>query len=256
MKKIAFFSGYHLPHTGGIERYVYNVSKQLKTIGYEVIVVTTKYEEGLEWIEKTNEATVYRLPIYKLFSSRYPIINKNKKYKELIKKLEEENIDSIILNTRFQLTSYIGAKFAVKNNIPMCLIEHGSGHFTVYNKVLDYFGHMYEHLLTNKIKSMVKDYYGVSKKCNEWLKHFNKDTKGVFYNRIDENEYENEYENNKEENKENKNKKDKLIISYVGRMLREKGIYELLDAYNLLKEKYDNIELILAGDGPIFEDIN
>lgn len=247
MKKIAFFSGYHLPHTGGIERYTYNTSKQLTKMGYKVIIVTTRYQESLKAIEETEEATIYRLPIYKVFSSRYPIIKKNKEYKEIMKMIEKENIDSIVLNTRFQLTTYIGAKFAIKNKIPMCMIEHGSGHFTVYNKFLDYFGHIYEHLLTNKIKSLIKDYYGVSKKSSEWLEHFGIKAKGVFYNCIDEEEYNLYNKNEKEENK--------IIISYAGRMLREKGIFQLIEAYRLLQKEYSNLELILAGDGPILKEI-
>ena len=248
MSKIAFFSGYHLPHTGGIERYTYNLSKQLKQMGHKTIIVTSQYDRNLKNKEETDEATIYRLPIYKLFSSRYPIIMKNKKYREIIKELEKENIDSIILNTRFHLTSFIGAKFSKKNNIPACLIEHGSSHFTVYNKIFDYFGHIYEHKLTKKMKKLVKDYYGVSTQCNEWLKHFEIEAKGVFYNCIDEDEYE-KYKD------ETKIEKNKIIISYAGRMLRDKGIYQLIEAYRILQKKYNNIELVLAGDGPILNDI-
>lgn len=73
--------------------------------------------------------------------------------------LKKENIEFCVLNTRFWLTSLLGAKFAKKKNIPSILIEHGSSHFTVYNKILDFFGHIYEHLLTNTIKKYVSDFY-------------------------------------------------------------------------------------------------
>ncbi|MBO5478117.1 MAG: glycosyltransferase [Clostridia bacterium] len=159
MKTIAFFSGYFLPHTGGIERYEYNLAKKLHEHDIKVIIVTTKYLEELEDIEDLGYAFIYRIPIYKMFSSRYPIIKKDKKYRQMMESLEKENIDLCILNTRFQLTSLIGAKFAKKLHIPMCLIEHGTSHFTVYNKVLDFFGHIYEHLLTNYMKRYVKDFY-------------------------------------------------------------------------------------------------
>ena len=245
MKTIALFTGYYVPHTGGVERYVYNISKQLRELGYRVIIVTAHFNDELKFIEESDKETIYRLPTYKLFLSRYPIIKKNKKYRELMKKIKEEKIDSIILNTRFWLTSYIGAKFANKNSIPRCLIEHGTSHFTVYNKVLDYLGHKYEHFLTNRIKKYVKDYYGVSKKAAEWLKHFGIDAKDVFYNCIDASEYKDF----------KKVQNDKIIISYIGRMLKEKGVYQLIDAYRLLKEKDYEIELVLAGDGPILNDI-
>ena len=249
MKKIAIFTGYYLPHTGGVERYVCNLAKELNKQNNEIIIVTTKYEQSLKEIEDLGYAKIYRFPIYSLFSSRYPILKKNKEYRKLIKKLKEEKIDSIILNTRFHLTSYMGAKFAKIQNIPACVIEHGSTHFTVYNKLLDCLGHFYEHTITNIMKSLVKDYYGVSLKCNDWLTHFNIKAKGVFYNCIDENEYE-KYKLSTYE----KCEEGKIIISYVGRMIKEKGILEIIEAYEGLKEK-DNIQLIIAGDGPLLKEL-
>lgn len=249
MEKIAIFTGYYLPHTGGVERYVCNLAKELKNQNKEILIVTTKYEENLKEIEDLGYAKIYRMPIYNIFSSRYPILKTNKQYRNLIKELEKENIDSIILNTRFHLTSLIGAKFAKKQKIPTCLIEHGSTHFTVYNKVLDNLGHIYEHALTNKMKSLVKDYYGVSLKCNEWLEHFKIQAKGVFYNCINEDEYE-KYKLSNYEKCEDK----KIIISYVGRMIKEKGILEIIEAYEELDKK-EQIQLILAGDGPLLKEL-
>lgn len=249
MKKIAIFTGYYLPHTGGVERYVCNLAKELNKQNNEVLIVTTKYEESLEQIEDLGYAKIYRFPIYSLFSSRYPILKKNKQYRSLLKKLEAEKVDSIILNTRFHLTSLMGAKFAKKQKIPACIIEHGSTHFTVYNKLLDSLGHFYEHTLTDKMKKLVKDYYGVSLKCNSWLSHFKIEAKGVFYNSIDEKEYE-KYKTSSYEKCEN----DKIVISYVGRMIKEKGILEIIEAYEQLKQK-DNIQLIIAGDGPLLKEL-
>lgn len=246
MKTVAFFSGYFLPHTGGVERYEYNLAKQLKKHGVRVIIVTTNYEEGLKEVEENEYAKIYRLPIYKLFSKRYPIIKKNKKYNELIKKLKEEKIDYCILNTRFWLTSLVGAKFANDLNIPRCLIEHGSSHFTVYNKVLDFFGEKYEHVLTNEIKKYVKDFYGVSKACCKWLEHFNIEAKGVLSNAIDISEYKEVVKNNK----------DTIRILYAGRLIKDKGVLILVQAYEELTKKYPNIILTLAGDGELYEDLS
>lgn len=138
MKKIALFSGYFLPHTGGVERYEYNLAKELVKKDYKIVIVTSKYDEILKQIEDLEYAKIYRLPIYKITAGRYPIIKKNKQYKKIMELLKKEKIDSIILNTRFQLTTLVGAKFAKKEKIPACVIEHGTSHFTVYNKVLDF----------------------------------------------------------------------------------------------------------------------
>ena len=248
MKTIAIFSGYYLPHLGGVERYTYNLAKKLKQMGYNIIIVTSRYDKELKEIEETDYAKIYRLPTYKIVAERYPINKKNKRFKEIFKMLENENIDSAIIQTRFWITSYFASKFVAKNNIPVCLIEHGSTHFTVNNKILDKFGEIYEHKLTNTIKKNVKDFYGVSKKCTEWLKHFGIEANGVFYNSINIEEVE-EYK------KYIQKDSDKIIITYVGRMIEEKGVLKLIEAFKKLEKKYDNLELDLAGAGPILEKI-
>lgn len=248
MKTIAFFSAYYLPHTGGVERYEYNLAKQLANKNIRVIIVTTKYDNSLESIENTEYAKIYRLPIYSIFSGRYPILKKNKEYKELINQLKTEKIDYCILNTRFWLTTLIGAKFAKQQNIPRCVIEHGSSHFTVYNKFLDFFGERYEHILTNKVKKYVTDFYGVSQACCKWLEHFNIKAKGVLTNAIDISEYE------KHKNDINKSSNN-IQILYAGRLIKDKGVLLLVQAFEELKKKYNSITLNLAGDGALYEEL-
>lgn len=41
----------------------------------------------------------------------------------------------------------------------------------------------------------------------------------------------------------------RICILFLARIVKEKGIYETLEAYRLLKNKYPDIELIYAGDG-------
>ena len=248
MQTIAIFSGYYLPHLGGVERYTYNLALKLKKMGYKIIIITSRYNKDLKEIEETDYAKIVRLPTYKIVSERYPINKQNKKCKELLEMVKSENINSAIIQTRFWTTSYIAAKFVSQNNIPACLIEHGSTHFTVNNKILDFFGEIYEHQLTNFIKKRIKDYYGVSKRCTEWLKHFDIEAKGVFYNSVNTDEIE---KYSKYINKDT----GKTVITYTGRMIEEKGVLRLIDAFKNLSKKYHNLELNLAGDGPILEKI-
>lgn len=238
-KNLLIFSGYHLPHLGGIERYTNNLSIELKKMGWNVVIVSSNYD-NLKSEEYINGILNYRIPIYNIFKSRYPIPKKNNEYQQIIEKLDKLKYDAIIVNTRFHLTSLIGAKYGKKRNIPVFLIEHGSQHLTIDNKVLDFFGAIYEHVLTFHIKHFVNYYYGVSKEACNWQKHFKIDSNGVWYNSIN-----NFYDIDKLEKTYGK----KIIISYAGRILKQKGIYELLESFTKLEKKYDNIELHIAGDG-------
>lgn len=56
------------------------------------------------------------------------------------------------------------------------------------------------------------------------------------------------------EKKMNKISNNKRIrILFLGRIIKEKGIFELVEAFKLLYKKFDQIELIIAGNGNDFE---
>ncbi len=247
MKKICIFTGYFLPHLGGIERYVDKLSLALKDKNHEIIIVTSNHLKTKNF-ENREGIKIYKIPIFCFFKKRYPIPKINLEYFKIIKKVKSENANYYIVNTRFHLTSLIGAKIAKKQKKPVFLIEHGTNHFTVNNKILDFFGHIYEHILTRIIKRYVNNYYGVSMKCNEWLEHFNIKASGVFYNSIsldDQKEANNDYF--KKYNKNN------IIISYVGRLIKEKGILNLIKAFE--EVDYENKRLLIAGDGNLLKEI-
>jgi len=85
--------------------------------------------------------------------------------------------------------------------------------------------------------------------CCEWLKHFKIKANGVLYNSTSEDEY----YLYKEMDTGNDNR---IKILFAGRLIKDKGILLLVEAFNELKKKYNNIELIIAGDGPLKEEIS
>ncbi len=243
-KCIAFFNGFYIPHLGGVERYTSKVIEQLQK-DYNIIVVTTN-DNDYDSEEVIDGVKIYRLPVYNLCKNRFPFLKKNTEYKKIIEKVSNEKIDYIICNTRYYKTSFLGAKFSKIKKVPLFVIDHSSNHVTIGNKILDFFGAIYEHYLTNKIKRYNPKFYGVSKKCNEWLKHFKIMASGVFYNAIDDKVFDEYYE---------KTNNQEIIISYIGRIIPEKGILNLLDAFEEINKKYKNIKLIIAGDGPLLNDV-
>ncbi|MEQ9809549.1 glycosyltransferase family 4 protein [Streptococcus jiangjianxini] len=247
--KIVIFSGFYLPFLGGVERFTEKLTKHLVEAGYNIIIVASKHDESLPSIEENDAIKIYRLPSYSLFKMRYPILNHNSEFKKLMMELENESVDHIICNTRFQLTTTLGVRFAKRRGISPLIIDHGSSHFTVGNRFLDFFGAIYEHLLTSYLKQFCSDFYAVSERSLNWLKHFNIKGNGVIYNSVDADLFE------KFSNKRFSTDLDnKLVITYAGRIIREKGIELLLQAYSEIPESSDKI-LMVAGDGPILEEL-
>ena len=244
-KTIAFFNGFYIPHLGGVERYTSKVVEILKK-KYNIIIVTTN-DNNYKSKEIIDDIKVYRLPVYSLCKNRYPFLHKNSEYKELLADLNKEKLDYIICNTRYYQTSILGSKVSKDKKCPLYVIDHSSNHISVGNKILDFFGSIYEHHLTKKIKRYNPKFYGVSKRCNKWLKHFDIKASGVFYNAIDDKVYNEFYHE--------VNNGDTIVLSYIGRIIKEKGVLNLLEAFSELRKKYSNIELHIAGDGSLLEKI-
>lgn len=244
-KKIAIFSGFYLPFLGGIERYTNKLATEMVKSGYSVTIVTTNHEELPSYEEGAEGVTIYRLPSRSLFKKRYPILDKNSEYYELISKVENERFDYFVCNTRFQLTTFTGAQLARAQKKPLLVIDHGSSHFSVNNRVLDVFGALYEHGLTARLKRYTNRFYGVSRRCGQWLEHFRIRAKGVFYNSVDERAYDMYYSQPYKRQFEKK-----VVITYAGRILREKGVMMLLESFMKLSKRNQDIALVIAGDGP------
>ncbi|HEL2057433.1 TPA: glycosyltransferase family 4 protein [Streptococcus suis] len=249
-KTIAFFSGYYLPFLGGIERYTDKLTEELTRLGYRIIMVTSKHDESLADKEEMPDGRViYRLPVKNLFKQRYPILDINDAYRQLMAALSEEEIDYVICNTRFHLTTLTGLRFAKKKGIPSLVIDHGSSHFTVNNRFLDFFGAIYEHVLTAYVKRLTKHFYAVSERSAQWLTHFGIKAEGVIYNSVPANlvlDFSTSRLLDKSE--------DEIFVTYAGRLLKEKGIEVLLEAFEL-NQFPDTVKLNIAGDGPLFDEL-
>ena len=110
-KTYCIFAAQYFPHLGGVERYTYNLAKQLIQDGNKVIIVTSNVYH-LKNHELVNGIPVYRIPCYNLLEGRYPVIKFNKEFWRIHRKLKSKKIDMVIVNTRFYLHSLYGMLFA------------------------------------------------------------------------------------------------------------------------------------------------
>jgi glycosyltransferase involved in cell wall biosynthesis len=247
--KIAIFTGYFVPHMGGVERYSEKLATALHELGYEIVVVTSN-DSGAPSHDKLHNYSVYRLPIRDLAKNRYPIPKRGEEYRALIKQVEAENIDYFILQTRFHLTSLVGARMGRRLGKPVVCIEHGTNHLSVGNPALDWFGAIYEDALTFYLKRFVDKFYGVSEACNVWLRHFGIKASGVFYNAVSAGD-----RRGVKDTYAKRYPKDEIVIAYAGRLIKEKGVMNLIEAFQAVDEKVGKLRLAIAGSGPLLEEI-
>lgn len=242
-KTICIFSAQYLPHMGGVERYTYNIAKECLKRGHRVIVVTSA-NSALDAISVEEGIKVYRLPSFQLMNGRLPILKYNRRTRQLFNVLKNEQIDFCIVNTRFYFLSLSGMKFAYENHIPLITVEHGTAYLTFNNALLDFIERKYERAITRKGKKYCQHYYAVSEFSRQWLKEFGIEGEGVLYNSINPDDY-------KDIIVGPSDKLDGVTIAYTGRLIPEKGVSVLLEAFSILRKKYENIYLILVGEGPL-----
>lgn len=247
MRKICIFSAQYLPHMGGVERYTYNLAKKLKENGDQVVVVTANTGD-LPAYEEKEEATIYRFPVFDIMDGRYPVLKFNSGFFKFDKKLKNEKFDLILINTRFYPHSVYGTFLAKRQKTRCIMLEHGTSHMTVHSKIGDLVEQIVEHCLTEIDKWNCKEFYGVSEACTDWLKHFHIKAKGVLYNSINLEEIE-EIPVQEELRRKYSIPEDATVIAFTGRLLKEKGILQLMDAVVQLREEGNSVYLLIAGDG-------
>lgn len=254
-KHFCFFSALYVPHMGGVERYTYNLARELIGMGHQVTVVTANTEQTPGYSCSEEGIKVYALPCFPLLNGRLPIPKKNSAYRDLFQKLALEKYDAVIINTRFYFHSLIGAKFARKHGIPSIVIEHGSAHLKMGAKPLDLLCGWYEHGITALLKRYCTDFYGVSDAACRWLSHFGISAKGILYNAVPEAEIEALLAARGISFREKYNiPQEAPVFSFIGRLVAEKGAKSAVDGFLRAGRKTEqNPYLIVAGDGALFE---
>ncbi len=245
-KTYCIVSAQYFPTVGGVETYTFNLAKELIKKGHNCIVITSSVKNTPK-IETTPEGIkILRLKGLSLVNGRLPIAFFSKENISLLNTvLENENIHFII-NTRIYLLSLLCSAFAKKHKLPCIVIEHGSNYLSLNNKFLDVFIRIYEHILIKLIYMNCKNFYGVSKACCKWLKHFNVKAKGILYNAISADYIYNIDKHELDLSPYNIDANSKKIC-YVGRLVPEKGVENLLKAFNELN--LENTVLLFAGEG-------
>lgn len=238
---------------GGVERYTYNLARELIGKGHRVTVVTSNTEHTAGYLRSEEGIEVYALPCFPFLNGRLPLPNRNGKYRELFRKMASEHYDAVIVNTRFYFHSLIGARFAKKHGIPSIVIEHGSAHLQMGAKPLDMLCGWYEHGITAVLKRYCRDFYGVSDAACQWLRHFGISAKGILYNAVPEAEINALLAEPSVSFREKYNvPKSAPVFSFIGRLVAEKGAKSAVDGFLRACTKTEQKPyLFVAGDGPL-----
>lgn len=252
-KKICIVSAQYLPHVGGVENYVYNLSSELASRGHKVTIITS-YIEGTEAYEKNGNIEIYRLPSLQLMNGRFPILKNNKETKRVKKELLQKNFDLMLVNTRFYFISLWALKLAKKAGWRAVVLDHGSAHINTGGALTSAIGQLFEHWITWREKKYCKEFAGVSRAVLQWIEHFKIYSSTVLYNSIDVDKFIELKSNScRDFRAELGIPKDDIVITFVGRLTLEKGLHLLTEAVKKINEARDDVWLLIAGAGYLRE---
>ncbi len=255
MQTYCFFSAQYLPTSGGVERYTFNMAKELIRRGNSVIVVTSILPGMPEFEVDQHGIKIFRIPACILLNGRMPVSYPLLKWKIVCSQLNTLKITRIVIQTRLYTLSLMGMHYAKSHDIPFITIEHGTSYVGMKNPILRFLEKSYEDILMSFAKKWCKAFFCVSQAGTEWLKHFDIVTCGVLYNSVDDLAIQNYLADETDDiRKKFALNEDAKIVAFVGRLIPEKGIKQLVEAIHEINPS-SSLYLFIAGDGPLYKEL-
>lgn len=216
--KVLFFARLFHPHIGGVEKHVYELSKRLIQKGYEVIVITEKFENNLKDSEEFEKIKIHRIPVKNNFFKKFYIWFWLFKNKKLIKEAD-------VVHTHDVFFWFLPLKlfYPLKK---VYATFHGYESFPIKKKAI-VVRKISEKLSLGNIcvGDFIKKWYGTKPDF-------------VIYGGV-----------NLLKSKTYNLKPKKNSAVFIGRLDDQTGILTYLNAYKELKKEFKDFEFTVLGDG-------
>lgn len=241
-QRIIIFAAYFLPFSGGYANSIFQLAVRLKNRGHIVTVVTAN-TEGAAAEESLQGIQVYRLACWNILGGTYPIPKLTNGLRKLLHQLRADHYTVVSTQTRFFITSLLGAIFARFNRMPYVHTERGSKHSIVRNKFVYWVSIFVDHTLGRWIVRGAKDVIGVSTAAKDFALHLGAKAAQVIPNGVNEEFTYQSAQRNIPDTKKGIN------ILYVGRLIYAKGVQDLLSAVANLRRSGKDLRLTIIGSG-------
>ena len=253
--KFLFFSAQYLPSIGGIERYTRNLALALTHAGHHVTIVASRRPDAPDF-EVDEGVDIIRLDSWPLMGGRFPVPRPTREFRATMKEIWSGHIDLVLVNTRFWIMSVWAAWECRRRKLPSIVIEHGSDYLSMGTPLLNAISHVYEHVAARIVHHFVPHFYAVSKNGAKWLTTFGITADGVLYNAVDIDEIEEQARIGLWDARATYGLESSTpLVVYVGRLIPEKGIRELLEAMATVRQSCPDAHLLLAGEGPMYDEL-
>ncbi|MFA7298202.1 MAG: glycosyltransferase family 4 protein [Candidatus Absconditabacterales bacterium] len=153
-------------------------------------------------------------------------------------------------HTRFFLTSLVGGVFAKYVGITWIHIEHGVDFVKLASKFKSWIAYIYDQSIGRYIFRCSDMVIGISAGCQRFANKFTQKKIPVIHRGMNF-----EPMNNEGGIINDESKKKTIIIGFVGRLVKLKGLDLLLQAFDNLQKKHHNLILEIVGDGDQLDEL-
>ncbi len=250
--KICLVNALFYPFSGGVEKHMYELSRELARQGVDVTVLTARID-GTAAYEEIEGVKVHRIPCVSLkVPGLYPppLVLSPFFYNHL-KKLDDENgFDIIHLQNRFFVDFDTAALYARLKKKPFMMTIHNARPLGI-SPAITVFGSAYDWLIGRWPFALADRIIAVS----EWARHdiakYGIDERKIVavHNGINVGSFKPAAARNVRE----KYGIGGPMLLFVGRMITQKGIPYLLDAMPAVLERHPDAKLLLIGRGSALE---
>ncbi|HAT73390.1 MAG: Glycosyl transferase group 1 [Candidatus Moranbacteria bacterium GW2011_GWF2_36_839] len=249
--KLLIFCPYYPPHTGGLESHADEFNKYLSQRGIDITVFTPKLPKNSPESEILyNNVKIIRFPAFEIISN-YPLPKFwSLKFWSLFLRLFNQKFDITISRTRFFNTSLLTLIYAKIKKVRWIHIEHGSDFVKLSSNFKTAIAKSYDYTFGFLIFRFSDLNISISKAVQKFVFKFDKRESPIIYRGLDFEAIE-KIIPDLETKKEFENK---IIISFIGRLYKWKGVENSIEAIKLLpKDLKEKIVFLIIGDGEDFQ---
>lgn len=246
MYNIIVFSHFYKPHIGGVEKYVENFYKRLTK--KKILIITSKYDDLLKRNSQDHNIEILRIDSLKIIKDKYfiPSFEGLKQISKVFKNHTNERTE-IHTHTRFYFNNFIASILAKKYKLNHYHFEHGSSFVKDGSLPVRIFSIIFDKTLGKYILKNASLVFPISNGVKTFLVE---NYKNISYGPILYNSY--DFKENKFIRKP---KPSILKILFVGRLVKSKGIFELVETAKILIGEKLPFHLTIVGDGSEMEKI-
>ena len=268
--KVAMFTDSYFPRINGVSISVNSFAEELALFGHKILIICSDYDNDKplieinpkSFIEKTSNANIniFRVSSIPVIISKEDKVARLSQWNKIKRQLDEYAPDVIHINGEFSI-GLSGLVYGKYRKIPIVFTFH-----TLWEEYVGkYLKMLPDHVARKLGKELVKLYlkradeviaptlriaevvreYGITTHMDVLPTGI---TKSVYV--VDQEEVQTV---KREIYKKYPIFRDKKILLYVGRIVKEKNVEFLIDMFEKLQLTSPNTVLVLVGDGPDFE---